>query len=160
MPAVTPHDKPPALPSAPQSEEVSVSDTMQGWQIYKFCFSLLYGFVLVSLCLITELTSLCNRRVTQGLHRPSTLATSCSPLSMQGKGQWGRNRAIGGRRGCETWTHREWPSYRATPTHPRRCLPPCCTLRALCRPQTCNSITCEAEGRRIATGSRPVRAME
>lgn len=85
MPAITPHDKPPVFPSAPQSEEVSGSDIMQGWRIYKFCFSHLYDFVLVSLHLITELTPLCSRRVTQTPHRPSSMAASCPTLSVQGE---------------------------------------------------------------------------
>lgn len=85
MPAVTRHDKPPALPSAPQSEEDSVSDIMQGWRIYKFCSSQLYGFVLVSLRLITELTPLCNRRVTRVPHRLSTMAASCPHSECAGR---------------------------------------------------------------------------
>lgn len=49
---------------------------IQGWQIYPLFLSLFFlnGFISVSLLSITGLTPLCNRKVVQAPHEPSTSA--------------------------------------------------------------------------------------
>lgn len=65
---------------------------------------------------------------------------------------------------------REWPSYRAAPACPRRCLLHAVprehsadhkhVLRRDMKVYACHSITWQTEGRRIAAGSKPVWAVE